>query len=192
GKELQPETQWYDYGARMYDAALGRFFVQDRFAEKYLGHTPYHYTLNNPVNYIDINGDSVAILISPKGADGAGHMGMLIQNEDGKWSFWSKNGTDENAGLKGENSGDQAGEGEFESPDDFMSSDLNPIINDETGERKYSEGFEIASTPDQDREAEKAFKGELAKEYNVVGSNCAESVQSGLRAITWEDGSPTV
>ena len=58
-KELQPETQWLDYGARMYDANLGRFFNQDRFSEKYMSVNPYQYTLNNPIKYIDINGDSV-------------------------------------------------------------------------------------------------------------------------------------
>jgi len=48
-----------DYGARMYDGALGRFFTQDRFAEKYLDFTPYQYGANNPVLYIDVNGDSL-------------------------------------------------------------------------------------------------------------------------------------
>ena len=61
GKELQDDTNWLDYGARMYDPALGRFFTQDRFAEKYLDNTPYHYALNDPINKIDINGDSVVV-----------------------------------------------------------------------------------------------------------------------------------
>lgn len=43
----------------MYDPALGRFFTQDRYAEKYLSFTPYQYGANNPIKYIDINGDSV-------------------------------------------------------------------------------------------------------------------------------------
>jgi RHS repeat-associated protein len=61
GKELQTDLDldWYDYGARMYDAAVGRFFTQDRFSEKYYGLSPYQYTANNPVLYIDVNGDSI-------------------------------------------------------------------------------------------------------------------------------------
>lgn len=50
---------WYDYGARYYDAALGRFATADRFAEKYSSISMYQYGANNPVNNIDINGDSI-------------------------------------------------------------------------------------------------------------------------------------
>jgi hypothetical protein len=40
---------------------LGRFHTQDRFAEKYNDFTPYHYFTNNPILYIDVNGDSLSI-----------------------------------------------------------------------------------------------------------------------------------
>lgn len=43
----------------MYDAALGRFHVQDAFAEKYIDFSPYQYGANNPVLMIDVNGDSL-------------------------------------------------------------------------------------------------------------------------------------
>jgi RHS repeat-associated protein len=63
GKELQTELglDWYDYGARMYDASIGRFHVQDAYSEKYLDFSPYQYAANNPIKYIDINGDSISI-----------------------------------------------------------------------------------------------------------------------------------
>ncbi|MEO9869443.1 RHS repeat-associated core domain-containing protein [Ekhidna sp.] len=59
GKELQEETGWLDYGARMYHSEIGRFFVQDRFSEKYMNLNPYQYAANNPISNIDINGDSI-------------------------------------------------------------------------------------------------------------------------------------
>ncbi|BDD02302.1 hypothetical protein PEPS_45820 (plasmid) [Persicobacter psychrovividus] len=44
----------------MYDARIGRFHTQDRFAEKYLDFTPYQYGANNPIKFIDVNGDSIS------------------------------------------------------------------------------------------------------------------------------------
>jgi RHS repeat-associated protein len=61
GKELQQETEWYDYGWRNYDAVLGRFHSIDAFADKYYSLTPYQYGANNPIKYIDVNGDSLML-----------------------------------------------------------------------------------------------------------------------------------
>ena len=58
GKELDRINglDWYDYGARNYDAALGRWHVVDPLAEKYYNVSPYAYCGNNPMNRIDLNG----------------------------------------------------------------------------------------------------------------------------------------
>ena len=55
GKEIQTtgEVNWLDYGARMYDEAIGRWTRIDPLSEKYYGTSGYAYCVNNPIKYID-------------------------------------------------------------------------------------------------------------------------------------------
>ena len=58
GKEEQVtgNWEWLDYGARMYDSGLGRWFSVDPMTEAYYSQTSYNYALNNPVVVFDVNG----------------------------------------------------------------------------------------------------------------------------------------
>jgi RHS repeat-associated protein len=62
GKELQDDVigrgtlDWYDYGARMYDAAIVRFITIDPKTDTYTSQSPYLYASNNPVRFIDFMG----------------------------------------------------------------------------------------------------------------------------------------
>ena len=61
GKELNEELGFnmYDYGARMYDPSVGRWFVIDALADDpmQIDLTPYNFTWNNPVNIDDPDGN---------------------------------------------------------------------------------------------------------------------------------------
>ena len=58
GKEYDSKKglNWYDYGARHYDAALGRFETVDPSAENYFNTSLYAYCGNNPISRIDPTG----------------------------------------------------------------------------------------------------------------------------------------
>ena len=59
GKELDTKKglNLYDYGARHYDAALGRWHVVDPLAEKMGAWSPYGYCFNNPMKFVDKEGE---------------------------------------------------------------------------------------------------------------------------------------
>ena len=69
GKEKWPMgyTGWLDFGARQYDSYLGRWTTVDPLSEKYPGVSPYAYCANNPVMFVDEEGEDLVIF----GANGS-------------------------------------------------------------------------------------------------------------------------
>ena len=59
GKEFDNKKglNWYDYGARHYDAVLGRFITVDALYDKHFKVSPYVYCGNEPVGRIDPDGN---------------------------------------------------------------------------------------------------------------------------------------
>ena len=59
GKELETRhgLHWYDFGARCYDPVLARWTTPDPLSEKYYGISPYAFCNNNPVNFVDPDGE---------------------------------------------------------------------------------------------------------------------------------------
>ncbi|MGM5630288.1 RHS repeat-associated core domain-containing protein [Apibacter raozihei] len=91
GKELQEELglNVYDYGARNYDPAIGRWFNLDPLTEKYLNLSPYVYAANNPIIFIDPDGMPPLWSDNPDITDQTemtGESTGVTKNEDGTYT----------------------------------------------------------------------------------------------------------
>ena len=56
GKELDEETGLYYYGARYYDPKVSNWLSVDPLAEKFPAFSPYVFSANNPIYYVDPDG----------------------------------------------------------------------------------------------------------------------------------------
>ena len=110
GKELQPNTGWLDYGARMYMPEIGRWGGIDPMAEKYFGVTGYNYVLNNPFLIIDPNGADTMLVHAETGKPidklmrKGGEDVIFISGENGTWEnafqlYYQLNITGKNGGT---------------------------------------------------------------------------------------------
>ena len=78
--------KWYDYGARHYDATLGRFTTADPLGEIDYGIASYTYCNNNPILYIDPTGTLTSPIYDKEGnllgTDDEGLQGRAIVMEE--------------------------------------------------------------------------------------------------------------
>jgi RHS repeat-associated protein len=79
-KELDDETGYYYYGARYYNPRTSLFLSVDKMAEKYPSWSPYAYALQNPIKFIDPDGNEPK---SPWGRYYDSFTGKLVY-DDGK------------------------------------------------------------------------------------------------------------
>lgn len=70
GKEKDDELKGggnsLDFGARIYDSRIGRWFAVDSKFKKYPDLSPYIYVGNNPIHFVDYDGNDFGIIINHK------------------------------------------------------------------------------------------------------------------------------
>jgi RHS repeat-associated protein len=80
--ELKGEGNSYDFGARMLDSRIGRWFARDPLEKKYPSISPYTSFGNDPINVIDPDGNElVEIIIKTKSPYVKGQLRIVVDKE---------------------------------------------------------------------------------------------------------------
>jgi RHS repeat-associated protein len=96
-------VSYYDYGFRQMDPQLGRWHVIDAMAESYMNHSPYAYTMNDPVNYTDLLGLKAMSQLANDDPLAMAASGRIEFIEGAGWQWFSNHtmGISNNAGSSG-------------------------------------------------------------------------------------------
>jgi RHS repeat-associated protein len=145
----------------------------------------YNYSANNPIMYKDTDGRDIIVLLAPGGANGAGHMGVLIGNNKDGWVYMSKDGANNAIGLFGESKFNTE---KFPTLTDFQLS--KEILREKpNGNGKpYEQGIYFETTSTQDNTAMSAMEKAGEQDYNVFTNNCADAVGESLKSIGIDPG----
>ena len=177
----------YDYGARHYDAVLGRFMTVDPLAEKYYSESLYTYCYSNPINCIDPNGkDGIYIafpdykISTPIGKIGnLGHAGvLLIDNKTGVTKYYEYGRYDkEGKGVVRTFAVPNVKIGQDKKPTLESLNKTLSIISEQAGHAGRIEGAYIES--DKFKEMKNYAESKIAenanskrKEYSLRNNNC--------------------
>ena len=182
--DMANDLNQYDFGARWYSHSTALFTTQYPLAEKYYALSPYTYCGDNPINNVDINGDSIAVIL-----DQSEHLALLIQNPDGKWAYFSLNGDwifTYSYGSSGGKDYFDLGEKTFDNVSDFLTSEYNQSGNkkqlsaNERSGFNYSVAYVLPSSQEQDVKMQNKFKSVADKGYNLISNQCAHAVQKTM------------
>lgn len=174
-KEETLGLNWLEYGARNFDPAIGRFMNIDRYSESFMPISTYQYGANNPILYLDYNGDYITIGIND---DDGNKYSVLYEN--GKAYHYTK-------GKDGKITKGDEYDGDSSFVDDAVA-DLNKVSDTKQGGKivgklqESSNGYNISNSGNARINTTDPITGNIR--YSQKGGVSADGVNFDKSYIT--------
>ena len=199
GKEFDEESGLYYYGARYMDPKTSLWYGVDALAEKYVSTGCYVYCIDNPVKFIDSDGNDIILIVWASHDGRIGHAGIAISNYkevkskvkvNGRWTTQVKMVQDGTYTYRdlwpgGEGAGKQNFDRDLPAVYNNKKVTLSNILNsDVTGlEESAPDGVvKIPSNHNVDKRIQRKLDAyELENpSYNALTNNCSDYAEAAL------------
>ncbi len=174
-----------------YDTRLGRRWNQDPKPNPSISN--YAAFALNPIMYSDVLGDTVAFLIAPKGAQGMGHFGAIIQDEKGTFYYITQGAAEDASVSKYASGTTKAGMTLHKLTAKDVKSAFKEVQAYDTYNSKYEDYVVLNTSTEQDKQIyENAVKLQSdfdteKKGYNLIFNNCVDACQTVVQKKTGID-----
>ena len=199
GKQFDEETGLYYYGARCMNPKTSLWYGVDALAEKYVSTGCYVYCIDNPVKFIDSDGNDIILIVWASHDGRIGHAGIAISNYkevkskvkvNGRWTTQVRMVQDGTYTYRdlwpgGEGAGKQNFDKDLPAVYNNRKVTLSNILNsDVTGlEESAPDGVvKISSNHNVDQRIQKKLDAyELENpSYNALTNNCSDYAEAAL------------
>ncbi len=184
------DLKYLNYGARFYDASIGRFTSVDPIGETMPFSSAYSYGFNNPIKYIDAFGLNPILLIWRTSRGYQGHTSLAIENftlndageyiSDGTYSIYEVNATEEYTTEEFARDPGMSLDGSLTQVPGVFSRD--EVLSFDQGNGQAEGVIEFDSTPEEDYNANELIQNDIG---NVNYSLSEETAASNGSSCTY-------
>jgi len=176
---IDPVAFAYDFGARMYDARLGRWLSVDPLEKKYPSMSPYSGMGNNPILIVDVDGRDIYIFVyaSKNTESGAGHVSFAVGQDTKNLTYYSHYRKKDGGGKIVSGLSLDELKGNYEKKNFEHGQTEAPVLV-----------LRIKTSPEIDAEMNKSGEENLKSTWTLMSNNCADCTKDAIDKTGLSEG----